>query len=90
MPRASRPITVTLGNLKSRVDARVKSGRYSSASEVLRSALRALDREEAALNAWTRERIHEALSDPRPDRPARDVFRRLRAHNAAKAKSAKR
>jgi antitoxin ParD1/3/4 len=87
MPRASRPITVTLGDLKDRVDARVKSGHYSSASEVLRAALRALDREEAAVTEWVRDRVSEALADPRPSVPARDVFRRLRSRHARKAKA---
>jgi len=42
MPRTSSPLTVTLGDLKQRVDARVRSGAYASASEVLRAAIRAL------------------------------------------------
>jgi antitoxin ParD1/3/4 len=78
MARTSRPVTVTLGDLQERVDARVRSGDYASASEVLRAALRALDREETALNDWMRQRIGEALADPRPNVPARGVFRRLR------------
>jgi hypothetical protein len=38
MPRASRPLTVTLGDLKKSVEARVRSGAYAFASEVLRPA----------------------------------------------------
>lgn len=82
MPRTSRPVTVTLGDLQERVDARVQSGQYASASEVLRAALRALDREEGALNEWMRERIKEAIEDPRPSIPAEDVFKRLRERHA--------
>jgi antitoxin ParD1/3/4 len=48
--RSSKPITVTLGDLQTGVDERVKSGAYNSASEVVRAGLRALQREEAALN----------------------------------------
>jgi antitoxin ParD1/3/4 len=81
MPRTSRPITVTLGELQARVEARVKSGAYASASEVLRAAVRALDREEAAIDDWVRRRVDEALVDPRPDIPARDVFERLRRYH---------
>ena len=33
-------MTVTLGDLRKRVDARVKSGAYASASEVMRAAVR--------------------------------------------------
>jgi antitoxin ParD1/3/4 len=88
MPRTSRPITVTLGDLHERVEARVKSGAYASASEVMRAAVRALDREEAALNEWLRQRVDEAFADPRPNQPARDVFKRLRKHHAAQAQAA--
>ena len=87
MARKSRPITVTLGELQERVDARVESGAYASASEVLRAAVRALDREETALDEWLRLRIEEAMADPRPNIPARDVFQRLRDHHASRLKA---
>ncbi len=87
MPRTSRPITVTLGDLRKRVEARVKSGAYASASEVIRAAVRALDREEAALNDWLRERVDDAFADLRPNVPARDVFKRLRKHHAKQARA---
>jgi antitoxin ParD1/3/4 len=87
MPRTSRPITVTLGDLQERVEARVQSGAYASASEVLRAAVRALEREEAALNDWLRQRVDEALADPRPSRPARTVFKRLRDLHARRMKA---
>lgn len=48
--RSSRPITVTLGKHQASIDARLASGTYDSASEVVRAGLRALDREEHALN----------------------------------------
>ena len=79
MPRSSPPITVTLGELKKRVDERVESGDYASASEVLRAAVRALDREEAAATEWLREHVAEALADPGPSIPAKEVFDKLRA-----------
>ena len=87
MPRTSRPITITLGDLKERVDVRVASGAYSSASEVMRAAVRALDREEVALNEWLRRQVNEALADPRLRSPAKDVFKRLRAHHAKRVKA---
>jgi antitoxin ParD1/3/4 len=89
MPRTGRPITVTLGELQEWVEARVESGSYASASEVLRAAVRALDREEVALNDWLRQKVDEALADPRPNIPAREVFKRLRAHHAAWTKPRK-
>ena len=90
MPRASRPITVTLGELQSGVKARVKSGAYASASEVMRAALRALDREEAAVTDWLRRRVDEAFADPQPNVPARAVFKRLREHHAGRSKAGRR
>ena len=82
MPRTSRPITVTLGDLQVRVEERVTSGAYASASEVLRAAVRSLDREEAALTEWLRQQVAEADVDPRPSIPASKVFKRLREHHA--------
>src|SRR5216684_4460806 len=69
MPRTSRPVTVTLGDLQQRVKARVKSGAYASVSEVMRAAVRALEREEAAVNEWLRQRVDDAFADPRPNVP---------------------
>jgi antitoxin ParD1/3/4 len=85
--RTTKPITVTLGELQERVDARVKSGAYSSASEVVRAGLRALDREEEALDEIWRRKIQEAYDDPRPDIPAREAFRQLREHQAKRLKA---
>lgn len=87
MPRTSRSLTITLGDLDFRVRARVRSGAYASASEVLRAAVRALDREEAAVNEWLRQRVDEAFADPRPNIPAQDIFRRLRTRHARQVKS---
>ena len=86
MARTSRPMTVTLGDLQERVDARVQSGAYASASEVLRAALRALDREETAFDEWLRQQIDESLADPQPSIPAAEVFRELREHHAKRVK----
>jgi antitoxin ParD1/3/4 len=84
--RSSKPITVTLGELQERVDARVQSGGYSSASEVIRAGLRALEREEEALDELWRKKIQEAYDDPRPSIPADEVFRELRRHHADRVK----
>lgn len=71
--RTSKPITVTLGKQQGSLDARLASGGYESASEVMRAALRALDREEDAINAVMSIKIREALDDPRPDLSAEEV-----------------
>lgn len=83
MSRQNKPVTVTLGDLRDGLDARVKSGRYASASEVVRAGLRALDREEAALDDWMRRKVRESLDDPRPDISLEDAFAQVRAHRAA-------
>ena len=88
--RSSKPITVTLGEMQERVEARVRSGAYSSASDVLRAGLRALDREEAAIDAVLRQKVQEALDDPRAAIPADKVFTELRAHHAARMKDPER
>lgn len=90
MARSSRPITVTLGELQKRVEARVNSGAYASASEVLRAAVRALDREEGAFNDWLRQQIAVSMSDPRPSEPAEAVFRELRAHHDQRLRASRR
>jgi antitoxin ParD1/3/4 len=82
MARNSQPITVTLGALKPFVEERVRSGRYASASEVVRAGLHALERQEAAVDDWLRVKIEESLNDPRPSIPAEEVFARLRARSA--------
>jgi len=77
--RSSKPITITLGNQRSSLEARIESGEYESASEVVRAALRALDREEAALDEIIKAKIREALDDPRAPVPESEVFARLEA-----------
>lgn len=88
--RTSKPISVTLGELQERVEARVRSGAYASASDVLRAGLRALDREEAAIDAVLRQKVQQALDDPSVAIPADRVFAELRAHHAERMKAAKR
>lgn len=88
MTRSSRPLTVTLGEMQTRVDARVRSGAYGSASEVLRAAVRALDREEGALDGWLKARIEEAVAKGGKPIPAKEVFKSLRAHHARRVNKA--
>jgi antitoxin ParD1/3/4 len=88
--RTSKPVTVTLGKQQNSLDARLASGRYDSASEVMRAALRALDREDEALNAVMKARIQEALDDPRPSIAAEDVFDRIERRHAERMKASNR
>lgn len=84
--RTSRPISVTLGEMQERVEARVRSGDYGSVSEVIRAGLRALDREESAIENLLRTKVQEALADPRPGIPSDTVFAELRAHHERRSK----
>ncbi len=88
--RTSRPVTVTLGDLYERAEARVKSGAYTSVSDVLRAGLRALDREEAAIEAVLRDKVRQALDDPSLPIPADRVFADLRSHHAKRMKARRR
>jgi antitoxin ParD1/3/4 len=88
--RASKPISVTLGRQQVSLERRLKSGLYESASEVLRHALRALDREDAILDELLREKVKASMADSRPSIPAGEVFKRLRAHHGRRLKAAKR
>ncbi|MDB5472561.1 MAG: putative addiction module antidote proteinCopG/Arc/MetJ family [Caulobacter sp.] len=87
MTRTSRPITVTLGAYQEKVEARVASGEYESVSEVVRAGLRALEREEADLDAWARARIEAYEKDPRPLISWDEAKARLKAHHEARVKA---
>jgi antitoxin ParD1/3/4 len=86
--RTSKPISVTLGSQQASLERRLKSGQYDNASEVLRHALRALDREEAMLDEALRARVKASIADPRPGRPASEVFKRLRTRHVRRVKAA--
>lgn len=88
--RSGKPVTVVLGRQQKSLDVRVASGAYASASEVIQAALRALDREEEAVKEIMRAKLREAEEDPRPDIPADEVFKNLRAHHAERVTGTKR
>ena len=72
--RASKPVTVTLGPLGDKVRERVETGGYASVSEVVRAGLRALEREEAALDARLRVKVRNVLDNPIEWIPHEQVF----------------
>jgi antitoxin ParD1/3/4 len=84
--RTTKPITVTLGKQQRSLEARLESGAYDSASEVLRAAMRALEREEAALDELLRRKVAAALADAGPNIPSDQVFAELRAFHHSKVK----
>ncbi|MDJ0449135.1 type II toxin-antitoxin system ParD family antitoxin [Methylocystis sp. JR02] len=69
------------------VDAKVKSGAYASASEVVREGVAALLERESALEKWLRDEVvrghEEYLSDPSKGVPAQAVLERIKARRAA-------
>ena len=88
--RANKSITLTLGKQQQVLDQMVASGEYDSHSEAVRAAVRALAREREAIDAVWKEKIREALDDPRPSVPGKKVFENLRAHHEAQMKADKR
>lgn len=88
--RTSKPVSVTLGRQYDSLQRRLKSGLYDNASEVLRHALRALDREDAMLDEILREKVRASMADSRRSVPAGEVFKRLRAHHSRRLKATKR
>lgn len=78
----AKPISVTLGGMTERAAARVRSGRYTSMSEVLREGLRALDRQDDMFDALLKAKVAEALADPRPSIPMSDAVKELKRRAA--------
>lgn len=65
------------------IDRLVERGSYASASEVVRAGLRALEREDEALERWLREEVvpvvREMKAHPERGIPSDQVFDRFRA-----------
>ena len=72
-------VTVTLGKLGEKARSYVAEGRYASMSEVLRAGIRALEREEAELDALLKAKVAEALANPGPYVPLDEAMARVRA-----------
>ena len=70
-------------DLDERIQARVQSGAYASAEDVVRAGLAALAREEQALFEDMRRRIAESIDESGEDIRADDVFAEVRALSCA-------
>ena len=72
------------------IDQKISSGRYSSASEVVRAGLRALQERDDAVERWLREDVTQTydamVSDPGRAVDANAVFDELRRRHATRTK----
>lgn len=88
---SARSLNVTLpAELVELVRDKVASGDYASESEVVSAGLRALQAHDAVLEEWLRTegvaRYDAYRRDGGEGRSAAEVFARLRAHHAERAK----
>jgi antitoxin ParD1/3/4 len=72
------------------IDAKISSGAYATASEVVRAGLRALQERDAAVERWLREEVapvYDAMkADTSRGLPAADAFAAVRRRHVAKTK----
>lgn len=85
--RNSKLVDVELGNQRASLRRHLRSGQYLDANEVLRDALRALDREEAALEEMLRIKVRASLANKKPSVPADEAFRRIESRHARRVKA---
>lgn len=86
-PAEKISVTITPA-MAERIRAEVAAGRYGSASEVIRDALRLWDKHQQELDLL-RARVKASIEDPRPRVPIGEAFERVRKRAAEhKAKNA--
>jgi len=86
-PAEKISVTITPA-MAERIRAEVDAGRYGSASEVIRDALRLWDKHQQELDLL-RARVKASIEDPRPRVSIRDVRRRIKERHEAALKEAR-
>lgn len=86
--RLTKQLSITLTHeMAEMVRAKVESGEYASESEVIRDGLRALHKEDQAIEDWLREQVADAYDAMQAD-PSRAIsMKNVRASLAAARKS---
>lgn len=84
--RANKPISVTIGPFAEKIERRIRDGEYSSASEVVRAGLRALDRGDELFDEILKAKVLEALADPRPSISSEEMRRQMDSWHAERVK----
>ncbi len=90
MPSSSKR-TFSLPSVQARyIDAKVKSGAYASASEVVRAGLRALQERDEAMERWLREEVvpvcEEIDADPSQTVSAEELTAAIHTHRARRTR----
>ena len=89
---ASKPYTIDLpGEQVAYIDDLVRSGRYSSSSDVIEAGLRALQDQDVMTDEWVREAVVPVMkamqADPGRGIPEQEVFDEIRTLHAQRLKT---
>ena len=81
--RTTQQLSITLPTeMAEQVDRKVRSGAYTSASEVMREGIRALLERDEAVERWLREEVvaghREYLANPNEAVPANSIVDRIK------------
>jgi antitoxin ParD1/3/4 len=87
--RTTQQFSITLPlDMAEVIEAKIKSGAYASASEVVRDGVRALLERDAAVEQWLCEEViaghREYMADPSKGAPAEAILDRIKARRAAR------
>ncbi len=85
-----KAISIELGEKQQEIlRQQLDSGRYENASEVVSDALRLMRDRDAVFDDWLRADVLASIAGKQAPAPIDEVFKRVRARVARKAKAAK-